>query len=99
MKNPWSFPSGLSALEAGDGLGDEKLGRGVTDFAMFEYERIADVFLERHVAHDAHRAEALGRALRHFDHRLGRERACHVVERQRRYAAVADGVGMIDGPC
>src|SRR5688500_10571507 len=54
-------PSGSHGLLiARDRFGDGELGRAVAVIRMQEHHRVVHVLLQRHVAHHAHGAEALG---------------------------------------
>src|SRR5215210_4841466 len=72
----------VGAREARNRFGDEQLGCGVADFTEQEDQRVAHVFLHRHVAHDAHRAEAFRGTLGYLAHGLAREDARDVMQRQ-----------------
>src|SRR5215831_10158414 len=60
--------------------------------------RVAHELVQRHVAHHAHRAEALGGVLRCREHRIRREGLGNGLERQAGEAAIGDRLGMIRGP-
>src|SRR5215470_15779341 len=79
-------------------FGDAQLGLAVAADGMQTDTRVADVFLQRHVFHHAHGAEAFGGILGGVVDRLRRKRSRDVGERQIGEAAVGERVGMIAGP-
>ena len=59
---------------------------------------VAHIFLQRHVAHHAHRAKTLGGVQCNLVHRLGRKHACNGFERQIGQAAIGVDVRMVRCP-
>src|SRR3989442_2122767 len=83
---------------AGQGFGDLELGIGYAVAGVEADERVVDVSLQRHVAHDAHGAEAFGRILGGAIDRLGSEDLGDHRQRQVGDAAVGVRFRMVRDP-
>ena len=83
---------------AGERLGDAQLRVAVAVAGVQADERVVHVFLQRHVAHHAHGAEAFRGVLGGVVDRLRREGLGDGRERQVGEAAVGDRLGMVGRP-
>src|SRR5262249_18990465 len=86
------------AAIVGKRFGDAQLGVACAGAGMQAEERIVYVFLQRHVAHDAHGAEAFRRLLGRRVHRLGGEDLRDGRKWQLGKTAIGKRAGMVRGP-